>query len=120
MTEGANPLLGILPAAPDQRCTYVELHARSAFSFLEGASLPEELGIRCAKLEQPAMALSDAHGVYGAPRFHTAARKLGIRALIGAVSDIGPSILEPAISVTAYKNFAVTKSARTRTGSVFG
>lgn len=63
---------------------YVELHARSAFSFLEGASLPEELASRCAELEQPAMAITDAHGVYGAPQFHLAAKKLGIRALIGA------------------------------------
>ncbi len=63
---------------------YVELHARSAFSFLEGASLPEELASRCAELQQPAMAMSDAYGVYGAPRFHLAAKKLGIRALIGA------------------------------------
>jgi error-prone DNA polymerase len=85
MTERANHLPEILPA-PRQTSTaqYVELHARSAFSFLEGASLPEELAIRCAELEQPAMALSDAHGVYGAPRFHMAARKSGIRALIGA------------------------------------
>lgn len=63
---------------------FVELHARSAFSFLEGASLPEDLAVRCAELEQPALAITDAHGVYGAPRFHIAAEKLGIRALIGA------------------------------------
>lgn len=63
---------------------YVELHARSAFSFLEGSSLPEELASRCAELEQPAMALLDVDGIYGAPRFHLAAEKLGIRALIGA------------------------------------
>ncbi len=63
---------------------YVELHARSAFSFLEGASLPEDLASRCAAFEQPAMAITDAHGVYGSPRFHLAAKKLGIRALIGA------------------------------------
>jgi error-prone DNA polymerase len=63
---------------------YVELHTRSAFSFLEGASLPEELASRCAEFEQPAIALTDTHGVYGAPRFHLAAKKLGIRALIGA------------------------------------
>ncbi len=63
---------------------YIELHARSAFSFLEGASLPEELASRCAELEQPSMAVTDAHGVYGAPRFHLSAQKLGIRALIGA------------------------------------
>jgi error-prone DNA polymerase len=63
---------------------YVELHARSAFSFLEGASLPEELAVYCANLEQPALALADTQGVYGAPRFHMAAQKAGIRALIGA------------------------------------
>ncbi|MFL6450298.1 MAG: DNA polymerase III subunit alpha [Bryobacteraceae bacterium] len=66
------------------RRAYVELHARSAFSFLEGASLPEELASRCAELDQPAMAIADAGGVYGAPQFHLAARKLGLRALIGA------------------------------------
>jgi len=64
--------------------TYVELHARSAFSFLEGASLPEQLASQCAEFDQPAMAITDAHGVYGAARFHLAAKQLGIRALIGA------------------------------------
>ncbi|MGA8027231.1 MAG: DNA polymerase III subunit alpha, partial [Bryobacteraceae bacterium] len=63
---------------------YVELHAQSAFSFLESASLPEDLASRCSELDQPAMALTDAHGVYGSPRFHLAAQKLNIRALIGA------------------------------------
>jgi error-prone DNA polymerase len=53
--------------------TYIELHARSAFSFLEGASLPEDLIERAAELGQPAMALLDALGVYGCPRFHMAA-----------------------------------------------
>ncbi len=63
---------------------YVELHARSAFSFLEGASLPEELAARSAELDMPAMALLDRDGVYGAPRFHLAAKKVGLRAHIGA------------------------------------
>jgi error-prone DNA polymerase len=63
---------------------YVELHARSAFSFLEGASLPEELAAVCAQLKLPAMALLDADGVYGAPRFHLAAKKMEIEAHIGA------------------------------------
>ncbi len=63
---------------------YVELHARSAFSFLEGASLPEDLAARAAGLEMPAMALLDRDGVYGAPRFHMAAKKAGLRAHIGA------------------------------------
>jgi len=63
---------------------YVELHARSAFSFLRGASLPEELAACCAGLDSPAMALLDRNGVYGAPRFHLAAKKAGITAHIGA------------------------------------
>jgi error-prone DNA polymerase len=62
---------------------YVELHAKSAFSFLEGASVPEELIAACAGLEMPAMALLDRDGVYGAPRFHLAAKKNGIKAHIG-------------------------------------
>src|SRR5207302_9146528 len=48
---------------------YIEFHARSAFSFLEGASLPESLIETCANLGMPAMALLDRDGVYGAPRF---------------------------------------------------
>src|SRR6202051_2678708 len=63
---------------------YVELHSRSAFSFLEGASTPEELIAVCANLGMPAMALLDRDGVYGSPRFHLAAKKTGIKAHIGA------------------------------------
>src|SRR5881396_2285271 len=63
---------------------YVELHARSAFSFLEGASLPEELISVCSSLKGSAMALLDRDGVYGAPRFHMAANKTEIKAHIGA------------------------------------
>ena len=63
---------------------YIELHARSAFSFLEGASVPEELAEVCAQHQVPAMALLDRDGVYGAPRFHLAAKKLKIKAHIGA------------------------------------
>jgi error-prone DNA polymerase len=63
---------------------YIELHARSAFSFLEGASLPEELAGVCAHIGLPALALLDSDGVYGAPRFHLAAKKIGIKAHIGA------------------------------------
>ncbi|HKV04358.1 MAG TPA: error-prone DNA polymerase [Candidatus Acidoferrales bacterium] len=63
---------------------YVELHARSAFSFLEGASSPEELARVCSESGMPAMALLDRDGVYGSPRFHLAAKKLSLRAHIGA------------------------------------
>ncbi|HUE23153.1 MAG TPA: error-prone DNA polymerase [Bryobacteraceae bacterium] len=63
---------------------YVELHARSAFSFLQGASVPEDLVSACNDLGIPAMALLDRDGVYGAPRFHMAAKKTGMRAHIGS------------------------------------
>ena len=63
---------------------YLELHSRSAFSFLEGSSLPESLIARCAELNMPAMALLDRHGVYGAPRFYMAAKRAEIKAHIGA------------------------------------
>src|SRR5256714_3862838 len=63
---------------------YVELHARSAFSFLRGAATPEELIAVCSELKMPAMALLDNDGVYGAARFHLAAQKLNIKAHIGA------------------------------------
>src|SRR5438477_6452099 len=63
---------------------YVELHAASAFSFLQGASLPELLVDRAAELGYPALALLDRDGVYGAPRFHKAALAAGIKPIIGA------------------------------------
>jgi error-prone DNA polymerase len=63
---------------------YIELHSRSAFSFLEGSSLPESLIARCAELQMPAMALLDRDGVYGAPRFHMTAKKAKLKAHIGA------------------------------------
>ncbi|MBV8515378.1 MAG: PHP domain-containing protein, partial [Acidobacteria bacterium] len=63
---------------------YIELHARSAFSFLEGSSIPEEMVEVCAERGMGAMAMLDRDGVFGAPRFYHAAVKKGIRAHIGA------------------------------------
>src|SRR5690349_6684089 len=82
---------------------YIELHSRSAFSFLEGSSVPEDLITRCAELGMPAMALLDRDGVYGAPRFHMAAKKVGIKAHIGAevtlqISDFRLQIKKAKIS----------------------
>jgi len=72
--------------------SYIELHAASAFSFLQGASLPEALVERAAALGYPALALLDRDGVYGAPRFHKAARAAGLRPIIGAELTIaGPT-----------------------------
>ncbi|MGC8550085.1 MAG: DNA polymerase III subunit alpha [Acidobacteriaceae bacterium] len=77
---------------------YVELHAASAFSFLEAASQPETLIERAAALEMPAMALQDRNGLYGAARFHTSAQRSGIKAHIGAeisVSTLGERLTPP-------------------------
>ena len=63
---------------------YAELRAASAFSFLDGASLPEDLVYAAAQMDVPAMALVDTNGVYGAPRFYGAAKKAGLKALVGA------------------------------------
>jgi error-prone DNA polymerase len=85
---------------------YVEFHAASAFSFLRGASLPEELAGACAALEIPAMALLDRDGVYGAPRFHFAAKKAGVRAHIGAEVTADDGRIYPLIALnrTGYRN----------------
>jgi len=69
---------------------FIELHARSAFSFLEGASLPEELAGVCAHLGMPSMALLDTDGVYGCPRFHLATKKIALKAHIGAEVTFSP------------------------------
>ncbi|MEA2336267.1 MAG: error-prone polymerase [Thermoanaerobaculia bacterium] len=63
---------------------YAEMRAASAFSFLDGASLPEDLIFNAARKNIPAMALIDTNGVYGAPRFYGAAKKAGVRAIVGA------------------------------------
>ncbi len=73
---------------------YIELHSRSAFSFLEGASVPEELAEACHTYQIPAMALLDRDGVYGAARFHLAMKKLSHKAHIGAeITSLLPHVL---------------------------
>src|SRR3954465_9947153 len=63
---------------------YVELHSHSAYSFLDGASQPEELAARAAELGYTALALTDHDGVYGSLEFAQAARHFGVRAITGA------------------------------------
>lgn len=77
---------------------YIELHTRSAFSFLEGASVPEEFADVCAAYQMPAMAMLDRDGLYGAPRFHLAAKKLNLKAHIGAEIT---SLLRPVCAASA-------------------
>jgi error-prone DNA polymerase len=85
---------------------YVELHARSAFSFLEGASSPEELAAVCRTHNMPSMAVVDRDGLYGSPRFHLAMKKLGLAAHVGAeVSCVeGGRVTLLAASRAGYRN----------------
>ncbi len=63
---------------------YVELHAHSNYSFLDGASFPQELALRAAEVGMPAMALTDHDGLYGTVQFAVAAKELGIAPIVGA------------------------------------
>jgi error-prone DNA polymerase len=77
---------------------YVELHAASAFSFLEGASQPEKLVERAVEINMPAMALLDRNGFYGSARLHTSAKRNEVRAHVGAeiaVSGFGSRLAPP-------------------------
>src|SRR5215467_5027482 len=97
---------------------YIELHSRSAFSFLEGASLPEGLALTCAQHELPAMALLDRNGVYGAPRFHLAAKQSKIKAHIGAEVSIAEGGNYPLLvqSRSGYQNLCrLITNAKLRT-----
>jgi error-prone DNA polymerase len=78
---------------------YIELRAVSAFSFLEGASDPEQLIKRAVELDMTAMALLDRNGVYGSARFHTSAKRNGVQAHIGAEIAVSgfPSRLTPPV-----------------------
>jgi error-prone DNA polymerase len=76
------------PASRQQPRPYAELRAASAFSFLDGSSLPEDLVEEAANRGLPAVALVDTNGVYGAPRFYKAAQQAGIQALVGAEATL--------------------------------
>ncbi len=85
---------------------YIELRCRSAFSFLRGASLPEDLVDAAARLGHGALALGDRAGVYGAPRFFRAARQAGIRPLVGAelTLESGPTLYVLVENRAGYRN----------------
>ncbi len=68
---------------------YAELHAHSAFSFLDGASTPEELVEQAARLDLRSIALTDHDGLYGVVRFAEAAAELGMRTVFGAELSLG-------------------------------
>src|SRR5262249_59703815 len=72
------------PGRPASPMTYVELHCHSAYSFLDGASQPEELAVRAAELGYEALALTDHDGVCGSLEFAYAAKAFGVRPITGA------------------------------------
>src|SRR5437763_4738136 len=76
--------LGSDPVGGQTPVPYVELHAHSSYSFLDGASLPEELAVQAAELGYPALALTDHDGVYGSLEFAHAAKYFGVRPITGA------------------------------------
>jgi error-prone DNA polymerase len=85
---------------------YVELHARSAFSFLRAASLPEQLMGKAAELAMPAIALCDRDGVYGAPRFFARGKETGVRPIVGAELTMEDKTVLPVLveSRIGYQN----------------
>jgi error-prone DNA polymerase len=87
---------------------YVELHARSAFSFLRGASHPEQLVERAAQLGLPALALCDRDGLYGAPRLRMAGKEHGVRAIVGAELTLDDGSVLPVLAATheGYRNLS--------------
>jgi error-prone DNA polymerase len=86
------PARSELPArprsAPPAACDYVELHARSAFSFLRASSLPEDLAAAAADAGHATFGVADVGGLYGAPRFHLAAKRAGLRPIVGAEIEV--------------------------------
>ena len=82
-----------LAERPRSAVPYAELHAHSAFSFLDGASTPEELVAEAARLGLRAIALTDHDGLYGVVRFAEAARELGMRTVFGAELSLGETHL---------------------------
>ena len=81
---------------------YVELHAHSAYSFLDGASHPEELALRAAELGYEALALTDHDGVFGSLELAHAAKLAGVRAITGTeVTLVGGAHMNAARPVVA-------------------
>jgi error-prone DNA polymerase len=86
--------------------SYVELHARSAFSFLRGASHPDQLAEVAAQLNLPAMAVCDRDGFYGSPRFFKAANEKSVRPIVGAELTMEDGSVLPLLveNRTGYQN----------------
>src|SRR5437762_732331 len=97
---------------------YTELHCHSAFSFLDGASLPEQLALTASQLGLSALALTDHNGLYGAMAFAQAAKQLGLQAITGAELTLTRALIDLAadvgLSVVASGNVHYHKRERHR------
>ena len=80
--------------------SYVELHARSAFSFLRGGSNPEALASAAGHWQLAALALCDRNGVYGAVRLHMKAKEIRFRALVGCELSMEDESVVPVLVAT--------------------
>src|SRR6516162_2926414 len=89
------PLHAARPRSQAPAIRYAELHCRTNFSFLEGASHPDELAARAAELGYAALAITDRNSVAGAVRAHVAAKEAGVKLLVGA--EVTPVDAPPAL-----------------------
>ena len=106
----------ILNAAPKVRSDYAELYCKTNFSFLEGASHPDELVARAAELGYQALAITDRNSLAGVVRAHAAAKQVGLKLLIGAeiVPCDAPPVVLLATDRQAYGRLArlITRGRR--------
>ena len=86
--------------------SYAPLWCKSNFSFLEGASHPDELVEEALRFGLPALALTDRDGVYGVVRAHVRAREVGLKLIIGSeiTIDDGSTIVLLAQDRGGYAN----------------
>ena len=97
---------------------YAELHCHTNFSFLEGASHPEDLVVRAVELGLPAVAVTDHGGLYGQPRFAKAASEAGLAAIVGHVFPVWIGFRGGKGVATACGVFAVLAPAATAAASL--
>ena len=109
------------PYAPLARriaaCSYAELHAKTNFSFLEGASHPDELVGRAAELGLAALAVADRNSLAGVVRAHAAAKQAGVKLLVGA--EVFPRDA-PRVVLLATDRAAYGRLSRLLTVSITG
>src|SRR5262245_7340106 len=95
---------------------YAELHCKTSFSFLRGASHPDELVVRAAELGHHALAVTDYNSLAGVVRAHLAAKPLGLKLLIGAeiTPEDAPPVLLYVMNHAGYRNLArlITRGRR--------